>query len=303
MTFRPLLTRFGTSYIRASPILAGKAMLVERFLDPSLRHTSVRGIARTTFGVDFEVDSIDEIQRHLLLFGAWEPNLTHWLGQRLRAGDVFVDVGANIGYFSAFASARVGHAGGVIAIEPSPETFDALARNVRRNDLCNVRLVRAAVADAAGDLELFMETRTNCGNTSAIRPDRFERSFLTTAMPLESILIDAEVRLARLVKIDVEGMEHVVIRSLARLLDRMRPDVEFVIEISPRRLFAEGTSAVDAIEPLLTAGFHVYRLANDSRPHEYPSILHGKVSRPYRWRQPFEGMSDFVFSRTDAELL
>ena len=97
----------------------------------------------------------DLIPMYLYLFGTWEPDLVAFLRRRLRPGETFVDVGANIGCVSALASRLVGPRGTVVAIEPSPPMIAALQETLTRNDLTNVRMVTAAVSDHDQELPLF----------------------------------------------------------------------------------------------------------------------------------------------------
>lgn len=109
----------GREYVRHAPWSAGKRALVENHLNAALRDRPLHRLARTRFGATFAVDTQDLIQRYLYLFGVWEPHMTRWLQRRLKPGDVFVDVGANIGYYSILASRLVGARGKVVAIEAS----------------------------------------------------------------------------------------------------------------------------------------------------------------------------------------
>src|SRR5690606_39869903 len=83
------------------------------------------------------------------------PNLTTWLSGRLARGDVFVDVGANIGYYTVLSAKRVGPHGHVVAIEAFQDISAALTQHINRNHLCNVRVVNEAVSDRAQEDELF----------------------------------------------------------------------------------------------------------------------------------------------------
>jgi hypothetical protein len=65
-------------------------------------------------------DLDDVIQRYIFYFGVWEPMISHVTEQMLHKGDVYVDVGANIGYCSLLASNCVGGSGRVVSIEASP---------------------------------------------------------------------------------------------------------------------------------------------------------------------------------------
>ncbi|CAM5331292.1 FkbM family methyltransferase OS=Streptomyces tendae OX=1932 GN=GUR47_20970 PE=4 SV=1 [Streptomyces tendae] len=85
--------------MRNGPGTFGKAALATRWLNRRLREHPRRAVVEARSGDLFAVDTQDLIQRYLYLFGAWEPHLAGWLRRRLRPGDGFVDVGANIGVF------------------------------------------------------------------------------------------------------------------------------------------------------------------------------------------------------------
>jgi len=70
-----------------------------------------------------------------------------FLYEHLREGDVFLDVGANIGFYSLVASRWVGFSGKMIAIEALPYNCDGLRKNIDLNDICNIQVVNAGVAD------------------------------------------------------------------------------------------------------------------------------------------------------------
>src|ERR1700694_5491581 len=74
----------------------------------------------------------------LVLDGLWEPDVTDWLRRTLKPGQVFVDIGANIGYFTLMGSRLVGERGRVFAVEPHPRLAELLTRNVHLNNLQHV---------------------------------------------------------------------------------------------------------------------------------------------------------------------
>ncbi|MEU4234335.1 FkbM family methyltransferase [Nonomuraea sp. NPDC026600] len=290
------------AYIRHAPGRLGKAALVERTLNQRLEQRPVTTTARTRFGAVFPVTTSDLIQRYLYLFGIWEPHLTAWLRRRLHPGDTFIDVGANIGYFTVLASRLVGPSGHVVAIEACPQFHQALTQNLRANRCGNVRSLNTAVYDTATCLTFYLEHATNLGATTIIRPRTAQSSFAIQAQTLPQILTDTELTQARLIKIDVEGAEGAAVRGLTPLLDRLRPDAEFIIEVTPRRLAKLGHSIDDILQPLRAHGFHPYRLANDYTASSYSAALR-RPALPTRWHQPITEMSDLVFSRIDADTL
>ncbi|MGH3766590.1 MAG: FkbM family methyltransferase [Pseudonocardiaceae bacterium] len=290
------------AYVRHVPGSVGKSLLAGRLLNRCLEQYPVTGCARTRYGAVFSVDTSDFIQRFLYLFGVWEPHLTAWMRRRLVPGDTFVDVGANIGYFTVLASRLVGPSGHVVAIEASPHFHQALADNLRVNGCGNVRSVNIAVGDNATCLTFYLENAANLGATTIVRPHTVQSSFEMQAQTLPQILTPAELTRARLIKIDVEGAEGAVIAGLTPLLNQLRPEAELVIEVTPGRLAKLGRSVDDLLDPLFAHGFHLYRLTNDYSAASYPAALR-RPAVPLRWRRQVTEMSDLVFSRIDADKL
>src|SRR5947208_14093774 len=91
----------------------------------------------------------------MVYLGAYERWETRTIRRLLRPGMCFVDVGANVGYFSLLASRRVGRGGRVLAIEPSAYAADRLAKTIRDNAITNIQLARIGVGAAAGEVTLF----------------------------------------------------------------------------------------------------------------------------------------------------
>ncbi|MFD8097790.1 FkbM family methyltransferase [Streptomyces malaysiensis] len=294
----------GREYVRHAPWSAGKRALVENHLNAALRDRPLHRLARTRFGATFAVDTQDLIQRYLYLFGVWEPHMTRWLQRRLKPGDVFVDVGANIGYYSVLASRLVGGSGKVVAVEASPTFLGLLQRHARRNGCANIRTVNAAVSDREELLTFILASSRNMGANSVVPYDGpAESTFEIAARPLPDLLTEDEIAQARVIKVDVEGAEGGVVRGLVPLLDRLRPDAELTVEVTPQRMAELGDSVEELLAALTGHGFHVYRLTNDYAAGSYPDALRRAPEVPVRWRGPVAEESDLVFSRVDAESL
>ncbi|WP_030022515.1 FkbM family methyltransferase [Streptomyces monomycini] len=303
-----LLTQFKLDlsrwYVRYAPGTLGKAGIVESYLNAGLRdHPRIRR-ARTRFGATFVTDTRDLIQRYIYLFGVWEPHLTRWLEHRLRPGDVFVDVGANIGYYSLLASRLVGTEGAVVALEASPDFHRVLRKQVAINGYGNVRAVNAAISDREEMLTFILASSHNMGANSIVPyAGEAESTFEVAAQPLSDVLSPDELARARVIKIDVEGAEGSVVRGLIPLLDQLRPDAELAIEVTPQRMLELGESAEELLGALRTNGFHMYRLPNDYTASRYPAALRREAEVPIRWREPVTEESELLFSRVDAEYL
>lgn len=299
-----VLTTLGRSYVRNAPGTLGKSPLVARYLNPRLRDHPRRRVVESLFGSRFAVDTQDLIQRYLYLFGVWEPHMTAWLQRRLRPGDGFVDVGANIGYYSVLASRLVGETGQVTAIEASPAFHERLLQQVRLNSCVNVRAVNAALSDSQETLRFILASSRNMGANSIVPYDGpAESTFEIEAQPMAAVLTEDEIANARVIKIDVEGAEGSVVRGMAPLLGKLRPDAEITVEVTPDRMQQLGESVNDLLKTFKAHGFHAYRLTNSYASASYPEALRHAPASPVRWQEAVAEESDLIFSRVDAETL
>jgi FkbM family methyltransferase len=291
------------AYTRFMPTAFGKSLLWRSVIAPHFGWLSRDFEVSTRFGSRMRGNTQDFIQRHIYYFGLWEPNLTHFLGERLHPGDVFIDVGANIGYFSLQAARLVGSTGTVVAIEASPSIHALLNENLALNQTQNVRTVNLAVAERPSTLHLYLGPADNRGGTTLVASGTPGSTFEcdVQAQPLGDIVTADEWRRARLVKIDVEGAEASVVAGMVPLLAQAHRELELVVEIAPRTLARQGKSPEDVLGIFRAAGFHAYKIENDYSADGYLDPVAAR--RPTRITGPLVTQTDVVFSRTDAAVL
>jgi len=295
------ILRFYVRYTPRACVAPRVNATVNRFFEVNGRAFT----ARTTCGFAVSGDALDLVQRYIYLYGVWEPNLTHWISGSLKPGDVFIDVGANIGYFSLLASRLVGHAGQVVAVEASPSIFRRLGHNLEQNRANNVRALNIAASETRGELRLFRAPTSNLGASSIFREEGFEDEGVVEARPLPEILTREEYERARMIKIDVEGAEQSVVGGLLPLLGSGRQDLEFVIEIGggPREAPSAAESAAAIVPAFARDGFNAYHISNEYTPESY--IRPQKPARPQRVLdvKSLSKACDLVFSRRDVARL
>ena len=211
------------------------------------------------------VNPADEAGRYTFLHGFDSQDwLSDVFARILRPGDCMLDVGANIGIYTVFAAKLVGLTGQVHAFEASADILPELETNVGLNRLDNVHIHRQAVTDQCGTVTFSQATTENTG-LSSIRPlaDRTAAVAEVPAITLDSLLPDLPA--VRLVKIDVEGAELLVLRGMSQLIERDRPDI--LLELTDEFLRELDADAGQVCDFLKEAGYEIHRVATRGSLH------------------------------------
>jgi FkbM family methyltransferase len=178
-----------------------------------------------------------------------DANVDAALRAHLKPGATFVDVGANIGVFTALGASVVGPKGRVVAVEPIVRNAELIERACQSNGFDQVRVIRAAASDRVGTIELRTEASTSNAATPAAAGERLRADTGSTVRVPAVVLDDALGDLDRLdlVKLDVAGMEPRVLRGLARAIERFQPIL--ISEFHPWAIErATGESPLDFLE-------------------------------------------------------
>jgi FkbM family methyltransferase len=190
----------------------------------------------------------------LYVCGSFEPNEFAFLDRVLKEGMVFIDVGANDGYYTLFAARRVGPRGKVAAVEPSTRERANLQRNLDRNRLDNVSIVPAALGAASGHADLHLAHGAHAGHNTlggfahaGVIAESLERVKVET---LDNVVAELGLKRVDFVKIDVEGAEASVIAGARGVISSMRPLM--LLEINDGALRAQQNSAETLLDSLRT---------------------------------------------------
>jgi FkbM family methyltransferase len=189
----------------------------------------------------------DDLSRYVLLYAFEEPELQFAILHAKRGGTI-VDVGANIGIFTAACARAASGIGQVIALEPSPSTFAKLRVTCARLGLRNVELLQIAAADENGQARFVAagihELRQHLADARADNSGPIE----VETRRLDDVCGD-RVPDVTLLKVDVEGHEVQVLSGASRILANGR--VHLIVEVNPHALEAAGAS-VAGLQQLLT---------------------------------------------------
>ncbi len=205
-----------------------------------------------------------------------EIRLAQWLMHTIREYDVFVDIGAHVGYFSLLAARFAGSGLRIQSFEPARSAFGLLQKNTARYPAITVS--QTAVGEAAGEAT-FHEFPHAYAEYSSLVLDNYgdqlkstlQKTSIDYTVPVKTLdsLLQPEKDSVekRLIKIDTEGNELAVLQGAGRLLKTAQCD--FVIEF----LNNGNQTYADAERLLQTAGYEGYLLDGNGNPVQHPSVV------------------------------
>ena len=224
-------------------------------------------------GRDVEVGVVDEMRlvvpaglpsARTYARGGYEVPVTQLVRRLTRPGMNVVDVGAFCGYYTLLFSSLTGPAGTIYAFEPHPETFQYLTRNIRRNNCANVVALNVAVTHSSGWGRLALHRWPDHHWVAS----GFDEH---SAIHVQTVALDDFFRPRRwpridLIKLDVEGAEHSVLRGM-REVSRRNPQLQVIMELDEANLRRAGTTWPDTAATLGELGFRAGRIIEqDLRP-------------------------------------
>lgn len=220
-------------------------------------------LRRTADGFLFECDLRDRVQQLIYFFGSYEPVEVSLLLSLVNAGDVVVDAGANIGFFTFMLAKKVGSGGQVHSFEPVVETNKQLCRHHMLNgSLSQIKINSLALWNKSEVLTFSIRpsNKYNCGGFSAapsIEPLRTERceaiSFVEYFQKNSLTRLDA-------IKMDIEGAELFALQGALPLIERFRPVICLEISQIACQRFDYGQDQLwNFFKPL---GYKIYKVGS-----------------------------------------
>lgn len=220
--------RAGRELTKRSRLGGGLYWLAQEALMARLRRSGRRYRQVAVRTLTLQVDITDATGRYPFFYGTpYEQEVTDVVITSLRQGDVFLDVGANIGYFSTIAAKLVGESGQVIAFEPNEQARGELAALAAANRVASIiEIVPFAVAETEGERTFYTAAETTAYST--LDPQQspmrevvaFRPATVVHATSLDVWLSERPelVPRVRCIKIDVEGAEASVLLGMSRTL-------------------------------------------------------------------------------------
>jgi FkbM family methyltransferase len=268
---REILTRIFRFYLRACHHLRLKRVAVLRKWTDAFdgkMHALLRRSSVEVFGHKLYLDPLDSLK--LSIYGVYEPFETEMIMKEVKEGDVVLDIGANIGYYTLLFSRRVGPTGKVYAFEPDPENFALLRKTMEENGCQNVVLERKAVSHKTGVARLFI-CDENHGDHRIYDPQDPAHH---NALEIESVRLDDYFRTyagpIHFLKMDIQGAEGWALAGMGDLL-KTHDRIKLMTEFWPEAMQKTQSDPKDFLEKLRSLGFSLYKL-NERRKRLEPVL-------------------------------
>jgi FkbM family methyltransferase len=257
--FRSILEISILKAIRLSPLSKGKVRLVDFFRQIiSFPEGTIRK-AIVDNDVSIFVDLFERIQSYMYFIGEYERYETKKFTSAIESGDVILDLGANIGYFSMIASKRLGKEGHVYAFEASPKIYELLCKNCSLSQINNITPLRLAVADRESVLSFKLPQNLQEQGSGSLSSNG------TGDIEVQAITIDGFIqkeKLSRLdsIKMDIEGAELKAFFGMKETICRYQPKIIF--EFSPARYEERDISEFKSLVELMSELGYMFQILN-----------------------------------------
>ncbi len=191
--------------------------------------------------------------------GRWEPHMEELMVKIVKPGNYVVDIGANIGYFTAIYSKLVGKNGKVFSFEPLPPLLKLLNKSHASNNWSNVAIYPYALSDKKGEVLIDISTINPGGSQlrSADYADQYNAlragsvvSVLATT--LDELLLDKIERLDY-IKIDIEGSEHVALKGSMGIIRKFLPKITW--EFNVNAYIQKGINPLELLNQFAKLGY------------------------------------------------
>jgi FkbM family methyltransferase len=216
---------------------------------------------KTLLGFDLLLDPKDYFSGLLIRNGIFEAPESELVSRLVRQGDTCIDAGSHIGYYTCLLARLVGEAGRVYAFDANPQACETANRNLSLNGLTCAEVFHTALSDHEGSLPFHISSDEQTGLSSVGPIPTSKQTIQVPCARLETFLQNRGIEHIRLLKIDVEGSEEMVLRGLGRFLTSHATDF-ILVELYDERLQVMDTCTEKVKEILQNAGYRAWTYDN-----------------------------------------
>ena len=197
------------------------------------------------------------ISSHILWHHSYEDFSTGFIKTKIKDGDIALDIGANIGYFTVLFSYWVGRDGKVFSFEPEDRSHYLLKKNTRINNCRNVIIEKKGISDKEEKIKLFLNEEQK-GAHSFWGKENEQKFIEIETITLDDYFFRNGIKVD-FIKMDIEGAEPKALRGAEELFCNST-DLKGIFEFNPHMLKEAGEDALTFLSKFTTWGYKLYRL-------------------------------------------
>ena len=221
-------------------------------------------------GIKLWLDKNSYLQNKIINFGVWEKNSTKIIKKYLKPGDIFIDVGANIGYFTILASKIVGDNGRVLAYEPTKKYATQIKMNIKDNDKHNnISFFPYGLSDTSTQAVI------NIGNSSAtlhkfgdLSENDIERIELKQ---FDTVFNKSSIDRIDFIKVDIDGHEPAFFKGAIKNIKKYKPKI--LLEVNQANYYKAGFDLTEFYNTIKGLNIYIYSENNLEEIKDINSFL------------------------------
>ena len=200
----------------------------------------------------------DPVVSGAIFFNVYEKNESHFIKSICFEGMNILDIGANIGYYTALFSQLAGDKGSVIAIEPDLESYKYLSKSINSFNYKNVLSFRLAASDIKQKLPLFI-SKENRGDNRLYSTNQKRKTIMVDCLTVDELLEENKIENLDLIKIDVQGYEPRVLKGMINIVKSSK-ELILLSEFWPKGILEAGENPKEFLAMLRKMQFQLFEL-------------------------------------------
>ena len=245
-------------------------------------------------GATVVLNKQDPVVSGALTFRIYERNEIAFFKRILEPGQTMLDIGANVGLYTALAGKIIGPAGRIMSFEPDLQSLKYLKETVSKNNLDFAEVINAAASDQWGSARLHV-SNSNRGDNRLYANELSDESFEVETVRVDDLLMDRGIASVDVIKIDVQGFEGQVISGMEKTLKESQ-NLRMLMEFWPKGLEDAGSDSEQLLIKLESLGLRVYELKSKG---DFVRILN---KREFIERFPDRAYTNLVVLGSGVEL-
>lgn len=201
-------------------------------------------------------DSLDLSINH-----TYEETETALVKKEVKKGDVVLDIGANIGYYTLIFADLVGETGKVYAFEPDPTNFEILVKNIEVNGFKNIIPVNKAVTNTPGIISFYINKR-NTGDNRIVDFEGSGKKIEVESVALDDYFSDYKGSV-NFIKMDIQGAEGLALDGMKKLIERNRK-IKIISEFWPIEMGKNAVKSIYLLKYFKENDFDFYEVFENS---------------------------------------